>query len=177
MNRRTLLQGSLLGFVGMGLAACAVPGATTSVTPTTGGNGISFASVQAEVAQIQKGIDASAAVFLASPTATPQQKVDATQAKEIIDAAALAVESPITTTTTPAALVSTFMSNAQAIMPLLAPVLSLNPMTGAAITLGFAVLQAFLVNGPLPAGVVLPAAAVKGKALAPVPVPLPTRTL
>lgn len=176
MNRRALLQGSVLAVFGA-IAGCTMQPGTTAVTPnTTAPTGMSFASIQAEVAQIQKGIDASAAVFLASPTATAQQKADATRAKSVLDAAATAVQSP-PTGATPGALVSEYMAKAQTILPLLAPVFGLNPMTGAAITLGFAVLQAFLTNGPLPAGVVMPAAAVPGKAYAPVPVPMPTKKL
>lgn len=158
----------LLGTTSLGLAGCVSGGATS-------GNGLSFAQIQAQAAQLRTAIDASDAIFQASTTVNAQQKADALAAQQLVDTAEAAIATAVSTTSAPTAqqLASTFFTGAQQMLPILAPVFGVNPMTGAAITLGLAVVQAFVTGGALPAGVTLRAAAIPGLVEAPVAVPPP----
>lgn len=156
MTRRTALGALAMPVV---LAAC-----TTSQTGT-----LSLTQIQAEAVAINNGLQASNAIFQASTTATPNQKVIAAQAAKAAATATAEVQA-LTATTTLKAAINAYVPVVQQGVTALAPILAINPATGAAISLGLGLLQAFANGVAAPqtlTGV--------GARLVPVPVPLPTK--
>lgn len=150
------------------LAAFVAPIALVACTASQTGT-LSLTQIQAEAVAINNGLQASNTIFQASTTATPNQKAIAAQAAKAAATATAEVQA-LTTTTTLKAAINAFVPVVQQGVTALAPILAINPATGAAISLGLGLLQAFANGVAAPqefTGV--------GARLVPVPVPLPTR--
>jgi hypothetical protein len=150
------------------LAAACTSG-SSNAPPT-----ISFAQIQAEVAELQKAIDTSNQLYQAS-AASPTAKQIAANATAALDTAAnvvigLTVDNGASIQT----YVQDFINAARTVLPMLAIVLNLNPATGTAIDLALAVIEAFI--GGLPMPTITPQyTAAPLYPRAPVAIPLPSR--
>lgn len=171
MNHKAIRAALLACALVLPAAGC-VPAASTSTTTTTPASSLSLAQVQAQVVSINNAIQASNAIFQASPAATAAQKAMANTAALAAAASANLVKQA-TQATSASALLNTFVSDVQTALPLLAPVLGVNPATAALISLGMALVQAFAGQVVLPVALPLRAGAMLGVVEAPVAVPLP----
>jgi hypothetical protein len=170
VNRRALLSASILTMP-LGLIACR----TTSTTgPATGT--YTFAQVQAQIASLATAAD-DANQIMQSSTQPAAQKALSAQATAVVDAAASAVAA-LSAQPTGMDLLQTFVSGLQAIIPVLAPVLAVNPATAIALSLGLAIVQAFIGGQPIAAANMASvfATRVAGRTMPPVPVPQPTKS-
>ena len=169
MIRRSFVATSALAGLA-GLAACAT-GASGATT---------LAAIQSEAAAVNAGIQASDALFQASAGASPAQKALAAQSAQALAAAETQIAA-IPATGTATVYLQTFLGAAQAMLPVLAPILSINPPTEAALLLGLGLISAFV--GAVPATATLATTtaptvgAAPGHVAPPVPVPLPTRSI
>lgn len=148
-------------------------------TSCTSGNGnapITFAQIQAEVAELQKAIDTSNQLYQAS-AASPTAKQIAANATAALDTAANVV---IGLTANGGASIQTYVQDVidaiRNVIPLLIMVLNLNPATATAIDLALAVLEAFTGGLPMPVTITPQYTAAPLYPRAPVAIPLPTRS-
>lgn len=159
------LYAALCGALAMVLlAGCATSGSSPTLTLT---------QIQAEAQAVNGGIQSANIEFQASPTATAAQKAASAHAAQAADLAAKDVAA-LTQPSSVKMAVNEFIPLAQQAVGVLGPVLAINPATGAAISLGLALVQAYVNGVALPARVTPIRQA--GVAASPVPVPVPRAT-
>jgi hypothetical protein len=154
------------------LTGCATT--TTNGSPATT-TALSLAQIQAEVASIDAATQASNAIFQASTSPTQAQKALAAESAQALAGIAATVAGlPSSSAVTAQSTLAEFVGAAQKLVPILAPVLAVNPATAALLSLGIAMVQAFAGGVALPVSVQAPVGAIPGVVAAPVAVPLPT---
>ena len=147
------------------LTIAGIAGCATGTSPTA----LSLAQVQAETTQINAAIQASNAIYQASTASAADKASAALAAADAGKAETVVAGLSAANTTT----LQGFVLAAEKILPLLAPVLSLNPATAAAMTLALALVQAFDGSVALPVTIASGGTVKVGAALVLVPVPLP----